>query len=295
MNTTAVAPGLATHTARIGVLLFFGALVAFSTFDAVAKQLLERYPAPFLNVMRYAAVATIALVVWLRHGRPSLRRAPHKKLLIVRGLMLALVGTCFMTALAWMPLSEATAIYFTSPLMMVALSPWLLGERVRLVQWLAVAVGFGGMLLIVRPGSDLPLIGTVLMAISAVSYAVFQVLTRKLAGAVAWPVQYAYTAIICLIATVIPAPFFLPETWPGFADGVFIFAMGACNGVAQLLLMAAYQRVSAATLAPLNYFQLLMALAFSTFWFLRPPDDIALAGVALIMASGMFLAMWRSR
>ena len=96
--------------------------------------------------------------------------------------MLATVGTCFMTALIWMPLSEATAIYFTSPLIMVALSPWLLGERVRAAQWAAVAVGFAGMLLIVRPGADLPWLGTLLMAVSAVSYAVFQVLTRKLAG-----------------------------------------------------------------------------------------------------------------
>ena len=125
--------------------------------------------------------------------------------------MLATVGTCFMTALIWMPLSEATAIYFTSPLIMVALSPWLLGERVRAAQWAAVAVGFAGMLLIVRPGADLPWLGTLLMAVSAVSYAVFQVLTRKLAGPVPGPVQYAYTALICLIATALPAPFFLPD------------------------------------------------------------------------------------
>lgn len=277
----------------LGIVLFFGALIAFATFDAAAKHLLERYPAPFLNVMRYAAVATIGLALWLRQGRPSLSRAPFKGLLIVRGLMLASVGTCFMTALIWVPLSEATAIYFTSPLIMVALSPWLLGERVRAVQWAAVAIGFGGMLLIVRPGAHLPWMGAVLMAVAAVSYAFFQVLTRKLSGRVAQPVQYGYTAIICLVATALPAPFFLPEPWPGWLDCLMIFALGACNGVAQVLLMAAFQRVPAATLAPLNYFQLLMALAFSTFWFNRPPDSFALLGAVLIMACGMFLAMRR--
>ena len=279
-------------TRQTGILLFFAALVAFATFDAGAKQMLERYPAPFLNVMRYLAVVTLAIAMLWRHGRGlRLRDAPEKPLLVLRGVMLATVATCFMTALIWMPLSEATAIYFTAPLIMVALSPWLLGERVRAAQWGAVAAGFAGMLLIVRPGGDLPLLGTLLMAVSAVSYAIFQVLTRKLSNKVPGPVQYAYTAFICLIVTALPAPFFLPDPWPGTADTVIILALGACSGLAQVLLIAAFQRVPAATLAPLNYFQLLLALGFSTFWFQRPPDALALAGMGLIIAAGVFLAL----
>ncbi|MCU6617307.1 DMT family transporter [Achromobacter mucicolens] len=290
MKALAVAANEGTR--QTGVLLFFAALVAFATFDAGAKQLLERYPAPFLNVMRYLAVVTLAMGMLWRHGRGlRLRDAPEKPLLVLRGVMLATVATCFMTALIWMPLSEATAIYFTAPLIMVALSPWLLGERVRAAQWGAVAAGFAGMLLIVRPGGDLPLLGTLLMAVSAVSYAIFQVLTRKLSNKVPGPVQYAYTAFICLIVTALPAPFFLPDPWPGTADTVIILALGACSGLAQILLIAAFQRVPAATLAPLNYFQLLLALGFSTFWFQRPPDALALAGMGLIIAAGVFLAL----
>lgn len=291
-STTALPAPAASRS--VGILLFFAALMAFATFDAGSKHMLERYPAPFLNVMRYLAVIMLALFMLWRHGRGvRLRDAPEKPLLVLRGVMLATVATCFMTALIWMPLSEATAIYFTSPLIMVALSPWLLGERVRPVQWLAVAAGFAGMLLIVRPGSDLPLLGTVLMAVAAVSYAIFQVLTRKLSGKVPGPVQYAYTAIICLIVTALPAPFFLPDPWPDSADAALIIALGACSGLAQILLIAAFQRVSAATLAPLNYFQLLLAVLFSTFWFQRPPDGLALAGMGLIMAAGVFLALRR--
>jgi drug/metabolite transporter (DMT)-like permease len=268
---SAVLPPSST-TRNAGILLFFAALVAFATFDAGSKHMLERYPAPFLNVMRYLAVIVLAVFMLWRHCNGlRLRDAPEKPLLVLRGVTLATVATCFMTALIWMPLSEATAIYFTSPLIMVALSPWLLGERVRPVQWLAVAVGFAGMLLIVRPGADLPLLGTLLMAVSAVCY-----------------------AIICLVVTALPAPFFLPDPWPTPADTALIIALGACSGLAQVLLIAAFQRVSAATLAPLNYFQLLLAVLFSTFWFQRPPDSLALAGMALIMASGVFLAMRRA-
>lgn len=276
-------------TRRAGVLLFFAALVAFATFDAAAKHMLAFYPAPFLTVMRYTAVATIAVLLLWRHGLPRLSATPHRGLLLARGLALGTVGTCFMTALIWMPLSEATAIYFTSPLIMVALSPWLLGERVDAAQWLAVAAGFAGMLLIVRPGAELPLAGTVLMAVAAVCYALFQMLTRRLAGRVPGHVQYAYAAFVCLLMTALPAPFFLPEPWPHARDSALILLLGLCNGLAQILLIAAFQRVEASRLAPLNYCQLLLAVAFSTFWFDRPPDALAGAGMALIAGAGLFL------
>jgi drug/metabolite transporter (DMT)-like permease len=273
-----------------GIALFFCALVAFASYDAFCKQMLQFYPAPFVNLMRYLSVICIALAMLLHHGDLRIWRAPQKKLLLLRGAMLATVATCFMTALIWMPLAEATAIYFTAPLLMVALSPWLVGEQVQRSRWVAVAIGFAGMLLIVRPGSDLPWLGTLLMAIAAVCYAVFQLLTRRLAGMVASPVQYAYTALVCLIATALPAPLFLPAERPEAGAVLLLLAGGACSGAAQWLLLAAFERVEASTLAPLNYFQLLLAVAFSTFWFHKPPDGLAMSGIALIIAAGVYLA-----
>lgn len=290
-----LAPPLASRppgSRGAGVALFMCALVAFASYDAFCKHMLQFYPAPFVNVMRYFAVSGIAFAMLLRHGDLRLWRAPQKPLLLLRGAMLATVATCFMTALLWMPLAEATAIYFTAPLLIVALSPWMLGEKVRRSRWVAVTVGFGGMLLIVRPGSDLPLLGTVLMAVSAICYAVFQLLTRRLAGKVASPVQYAYTALACMLATAVPAPFFWPAGVPP-GDVLLLLAGGACSGAAQWLLLAAFERVEASTLAPLNYFQLLLAVAFSTFWFRKPPDAMAIAGIVFIMSAGVYLA--RSR
>ena len=279
----------------LGVLLFLAGLVTFAVFDAASKHLLETYPAPFLNIMRYTTVALLGTVVLLRHGSTvaMMRDAPHKGLLLARGVALGTVGTCFMTALIWMPLAEATAIYFTSPLIVVMLSPWFLQERVGMAKWLAVLAGFAGMLLIVRPGNSLPALGTALMVVSAVSFAIFQLLTRRLAGRVHSDVQYCYTAYICVVITGLPAPFFLPDPWPGLADFLFILSLGICNGAGQLLLLAAFQRVAASTLAPLNYCQLLMAVLFSTFLFNQPPDALAMTGIALIAVAGVFLALPR--
>lgn len=286
--------GRASSTRAAGVGFFFCALIAFASYDAFCKFMLQFYPAPFVNVMRYVSVIGIAFAMLLRHGDLRIWQAPQKKLLVLRGAMLATVATCFMTALIWMPLAEATAIYFTAPLLMVALSPWLLGEQVRRSRWIAVIVGFGGMLLIVRPGGDLPLLGSVLMAVSAVCYAIFQLLTRRLTGLVPSPVQYAYTALVCLVVTLVPAPFFLPARWPPTLDVLLLLAGGACSGLAQWLLLAAFERVEASTLAPLNYFQLLLAVAFSTLWFHKPPDRLATAGIALIMCAGIYLARSRA-
>jgi len=278
---------------RSGVAIFVCALTAFASYDAFCKHMLQFYPAPFVNLMRYLSVIVVAFAMLWRHDDLRLWRTPQKPLLLLRGAMLATVATCFMTALIWMPLAEATAIYFTAPLLMVALSPWLLGERVPRSRWVAVTVGLVGMLLIVRPGNELPLLGTVLMAVSAVCYAVFQLLTRRLALLVPSPVQYAYTALVCLVVTAVPAPFFWPAQPVPLHDVLLLLAGGACSAAAQLMLLAAFERVEASTLAPLNYLQLLLAVAISSLWFHRPPDALATAGIALILAAGVYLA--RSR
>src|SRR5690625_1324950 len=194
------------NTHRAGLALFFVGLLGFGFFDAASKQLLLTYPAPFLNVIRYATVCVVAIGLWARNGWYFPVPAPYRKLLLARGAALGTVGTCFMTALIWMPLAEATAIYFTSPLLVVALSPWFLQERISPMKWLAVLTGFIGMLFIVRPGNELPWLGTTLMVVAAVSFALFQLLTRKLAAHVPYHVQYGTTAALCLIITAVPAP-----------------------------------------------------------------------------------------
>lgn len=275
-------------------MLFLCGLLTFAIFDASSKHLLATYPAPFLNIMRYGTVALLGVAMLVRQGGPPLWKAPHQGLLIARGVALGTVGTCFMTALTWMPLAEATAIYFTSPLIVVVLSPWFLQEKVGPAKWLAVMAGFAGMLLIVRPGNSLPLLGTVLMAVSAISFAIFQLLTRRLAGKVDGHIQYSYTAFVCVVITGLPAPFFLPDPWPGLGDFLFILSLGICNSAGHLFLIAAFQRVAASTLAPLNYGQLLMAVAFSTILFDQAPDPLAMSGIVLITAAGVFLALPRS-
>lgn len=186
--------------------IFLCAMLALATLDMLAKDLVTRHPAPAINLVRYGVVLLMAVVLMRVRRTAWHMPVKHRRTLLWRGVMLGTVGLTFMQALHTMPLAEATAIYFLSPLIIVALSPWLLGEQVHQRQVAAVVAGFAGMLLIVRPGGALPLAGTVLMLIAAGAYAMLQIITRRLAGKVSMELQFSWTALICTAMTILSLP-----------------------------------------------------------------------------------------
>lgn len=257
----------------------------------LAKDLVARHPAPLVNLVRYGTVLLMAVVLMQRSGTPWRLPAAHCRTLLWRGVMLGTVGLSFMQALHTMPLAEATAIYFLSPLIIVALSPWLLGEQVRTAQSQAVLAGFIGMLLIVRPGAALPLVGTVLMLMAAAAYAMLQILTRRLAGKVSSQEQFAWTALVCAVMTCLSLPTAGRLAWPDARDLALMAAVGALSGIGQYLLIKAFQKAPASSLAPFNYFHLLLAVLFSVLVFGQRPDAIALLGIAVIACAGLALSL----
>ncbi|WP_296163313.1 DMT family transporter [Rhodoferax sp.] len=271
--------------------IFMCALLALATLDVLAKDLVRRNPAPLVNLFRYGVVLIMAMgLMQIKRCLWVLQRQ-HRRLVLWRSVMLGAVGLSFMQALHSMPLAEATAIYFLSPLIIVALSPWLLGEHFRLRQGMAVVAGFIGMLLIVRPGSQLPLTGTVLMLVAASSYAMLQILTRKLAGKVQMEQQFFWAAGVCTLMTLMSLPTAWPISWPSATDMALMVLVGILSGLGQYLLIQAFQKVPASSLAPFNYFHLLLAVMFSVVVFGQRPDNIALTGMAIIACSGLALTL----
>lgn len=271
--------------------IFLCAMVALATLDMLAKDLVTRHPAPAINLVRYGVVLMMAIVLMRVRGTTWRVPAPHRSTMLWRGVMLGTVGLTFMQALHTMPLAEATAIYFLSPLIIVALSPWLLGEQVQQRQVVAVVAGFAGMLLIVRPGGALPLAGTVLMLMAAGAYAMLQILTRRLAGKVSMEQQFAWTAVICTAMTVLSLPSADHLAMPGPRDLALMVLVGLLSGLGQYLLIEAFQKVSASSLAPFNYFHLLLAVVFSVLVFGQRPDALALLGIAVIACAGLALTL----
>lgn len=271
--------------------LFLCAMLALATLDMLAKDLVGRHPAPLVNLVRYGVVLLLATGLMRAQRAPWRLPAAHRQLVLWRSLMLGTVGLSFMQALRWMPLAEATALYFLSPLIVVALSAWLLGERVGRRQWAAVLAGFAGMLLIVRPGGALPLAGTALMLLAAGCYATLQILTRRLAGRVGMAPQFFWAAAVCFGMTLLSLPTAGALAWPPAADLAWMALVGLLSAIGQYLLIRAFQQVPASSLAPFNYFHLLLAVAFSVVVFGQRPDALALAGMATIAGAGLALTL----
>lgn len=284
-----------------GCAIFLCSVVAFACLDAFAKDLVGRYSAPLVNTARYSVIIVLAwCIMWVR--RVPVRVEPaERKLLIYRGAMLGCVSICFMVALPYLPLAEATALYFVSPLIVVLLAPMVLRESVSFKQYVAVALGMGGMLLIVNPlgnasnaqstDTGVSLFGTLLMLGAATGYAMVQLLTRKLAHRVQSEQIFAYSALICWLLSVVALIVWWPTKWPDVRDTIEMILMGLSGGAGQFLLIYAFKAVPASTLAPLNYFQLVLAVIFGELFFAQMPSLLSLTGIALIVVAGLSLTV----
>jgi drug/metabolite transporter (DMT)-like permease len=276
-------------------------LVAFACLDAFAEDLVERYSAPLVNFARYSVIIVLAwCLLWIK--RVPMRVAPaERKLLVYRGALLGMVGIFFMPALQYLPLAEGTALYFVSPLMVVLLAPMVLRENVGFKQYAAVGLGMIGMLCIVNPlgntssetgvDSGLSLFGSLLMLVSATGYAMVQLFTRKLANRVQSEQIFAYSALICWLLGFVVLIFWWPTKWPNTRDAIEMILMGVSGGIGQFLLIYAFKIVPASTLAPLNYFQLVLAVLFGELFFAQMPSLLSLTGMALIVAAGLSLTL----
>jgi drug/metabolite transporter (DMT)-like permease len=284
-----------------GCAIFLCSLVAFACLDAFAEDLVERYSAPLVNFARYSVIIVLAwCLLWIK--RVPMRVAPaERKLLVYRGALLGMVGIFFMPALQYLPLAEGTALYFVSPLMVVLLAPMVLRENVGFKQYAAVGLGMIGMLCIVNPlgntssetgvDSGLSLFGSLLMLVSATGYAMVQLFTRKLANRVQSEQIFAYSALICWLLGLVILIFWWPTKWPNTRDAIEMILMGVSGGIGQFLLIYAFKIVPASTLAPLNYFQLVLAVLFGELFFAQMPSLLSLTGMALIVAAGLSLTL----
>jgi drug/metabolite transporter (DMT)-like permease len=212
---------------------------------------------------------------------------------IIRGLMLVGFTLSFFSALGYLPQAEATAIAFITPFFVMLLAGPLLGERVTIWRWLGAAGGFAGMLLILRPGTDLSPTGVGFALITVACSIVFQLLTRKL-SATPGEGTTATVLITALVGTVVSALTLpLMPVWGGWPQ-TFTLAMwaqlvgiGVCGTVSQICLVQAYYWSSASFVAPLTFLQIVGAAIAGWFFFGDLPDPIGSLGIAIICASGI--------
>jgi drug/metabolite transporter (DMT)-like permease len=270
-----------------GILLLTIAIVTFSCSDVIAKYLAIDLPVTEIVWLRYATYLLL-LVGPILHAGPAVLRSARPGLQMLRGLGMLGSSILFVTGLRFLPLADATAIGFVSPMFITALSIPVLGEQVGLRRWLAIVIGLIGVLIIVRPGTDSFQSAALLPVLSSASWACAIVITRKMSGADATVTTLAYSALGPFLL-VCPA---LPFVWvtPTLAEIGLAVAYGGVATLAQWLVILAYRQAPASALAPISYSQLISSAALGYLVFDAFPDAWTFAGAAVIILSGLYTA-----
>jgi drug/metabolite transporter (DMT)-like permease len=224
----------------------------------------------------------------------GLLRTTNLRLQVVRGVVLAASSLLFLSALRLMPLAEAAAIAFMTPIIIAVLAGPVLAERVERRTWIALAGGFIGVLLIVRPGGGLFAPAALLPLASAFMMALYQMMTSKLAGRDAALTTLFYPALIgtVLVPLIFPGELMLPKQ---ALHGALFVLIGVLGGLGHFLLIRAHDYAPSSVLSPFMYAQLLTALFLGWLVFRQLPDAIAFAGMAAIAASGLLLILGHRR
>ena len=276
-----------------GILLICCAVFLFAGSDALSKYLTQVYPVVMVLWVRYIVHTGLMVTAFIPKTGFSLIKTKRLDLQIVRGICMVSTNMLFISALHFIPLAEGTAIVYITPLIVTALSWPFLGERVSRAQWIAVWVGFVGVLIIVRPGGALFTPVALLAVGAALSFSIYQLVTRKLSGIDSSTTSNFISGVISSLVTTAILPFY----WQMPADlwhGLLMIGLGISALASHLLMTRAYDYAQPSTLAPFTYGQLIFAGLIGYLLFGHIPDHYALLGITIICISGMIVA-WGQR
>jgi drug/metabolite transporter (DMT)-like permease len=285
-TTPAAAPQAGSAIRGIAWMLL--AMFAFVMIDAVAKYLAARVPVMQVVWARSVFALLFTLPLLGRHGLRSLGATRRPGLQVVRSGFQFASTVFFFTALKYISLTDAIAIAFVSPLVITALSVPLLGEKVGLRRWLAVAAGFAGVLVIIRPGMAAMHWAVLLPLATAFTSAIYQINTRILAQTDDPGVTLLYTAVIGSAVSTVFMPFVWQ--WPDASSWALMALLGALGTCGHFVLIQAYARAAASVLAPFVYTQLVWSVGVGFLLFAHLPDGFTLLGALIIAASGIYTA-----
>ena len=261
----------------------------FAVIDSCAKWLsLSGLPTTEVVFVRYAGQLLVVSAIFLPTRGKALLLTRSPWLEILRGLFLLGSTACNFVALTFLPLTVTSSINFTTPLVLCALSIPLLGEHVGWRRWLAILVGFVGVLIIVRPGTAAFHPAVLLSLANVVFFALYMILNRKLAGVDSVTTQQFYGG---LVATICVAGFALGGwVWPSDLIGWACFGLiGVAALIGHQFITTAHRFAPASALAPFGYVQIIYMTASSWLIFSQPPSVWIYLGAPIVIGSGLYI------
>lgn len=272
-----------------GILSMIAGGGALTISDAATKWLTASLPIGEILFVRALIVAIIILLVVRRGGSFEALRIGRLRNVGTRAVLA--VGSTFLivSSLALLPLNEVIAILFVGPLFIAVLSGPLLGERVSIHRWLAVLVGFTGMLIIVRPGSDAFQIAALLPVVAALVAATRDIVTRRISKTESSMGILFYSMIALTLAGLVTAPF----GWqPMDVEQVALAAFtGVMFGLGHYFIIEGYRYAEASVVSPYRYANLIWAVILGFLIWGEIPSIWVLAGAPLVVGSGLYILL----
>jgi drug/metabolite transporter (DMT)-like permease len=277
----------------VGIGIVSAAVLFFSILDTSAKWLVQSIPLLQVVFLRFLGHTVFTAAVMLPGSRLGLMRTRRPWLQLLRAMMLPCMTAMNFWALQYLQLAETGSIMFLAPIVVAVLGVRLLGERLDAGRWIAIVVGFLGVLVILQPGSRGFHPAMLVSLLQTMLYACFILLTRHLA-AIDRPESTNFLS--ALGSTVVIAPFGLavwqmPTTGPEW----FVVALtGVAGGLGHYLLALAHRFAPASTLSPFIYQQILYMSLLGFLVFGDVPRSAVVVGAAIVVVSGLYL-LYRAR
>ena len=272
---------------RKGAIAMVGSMAAFVMNDALVKLATSAYPTSQVLAIRGMFATAIVLAVIISMGSLRDLAAIRNPLVILRGTLEAVIAFTFITALASLPLGNITAILQASSLVLVALAALLGIERVGWRRWVAVAIGFAGVIMIIRPAADGFTVASLVALLSAILVAGRDLVTRRIDAAVpSTIVTLVTTVLVCATGWLIAAV----EPWQPFTlrDSLYLFGAAVFVALGNYAIIVAFRGTDMSVVTGFRYTIVVFALALGALIWGDWPDGLALFGTLLIVGSGLY-------
>ncbi len=277
------------------ISLVLAAVFLFACQDTIGKYLFATHSVPFVQAIRYAINLLLIMVIFTPQLGLGFIKTGRPVLVLLRGLALALGSLTGGLALRYLPLAEANSILYLNPLLVLFLAQPLLGENVKWYGWVATAVGFIGLLFIVRPGTDLSGIGLIYAFLCLITAVIYPLLSRFLSKTESTQTMMFYVGLVGTIYYGAQLPWTMPSVLPSWFDLSLMAAIGVVSFVAHSLFTLAYSSAPVSLLAPFTYVHIAWATLLGWLVFNQIPDGKTFLGIGLVALAGVGNAVMNHR
>lgn len=271
-----------------GIALMCGAVACFACLDTVAKFLSPHMPTMQIVWARNISGFLLTFVLMNPLTRPRILRTARPGLQIVRSLLLLATTLFNFLAVRYLQLDEALSIMFATPFLVAVLAGPMLGEWLGWRRWIAICVGFAGVLLVTRPGFGGMHPAALFSLAGALCYAFYGIITRVVSRSDSNETTLFYSNLVCALV-VLPV---LPFVWTPPEDALIIVlmvVMGAFGSLGHYLLIIGHRLAPASVLSPFIYTQMIWVIALGYLVFGDIPTEWTLTGAGIVIASGLYL------